>query len=163
METKVGKGTTFHVYLPLILSDTVEKDDQKVEIPKGNERILIVDDEQSAVTAMHKMLERLGYDVTVRNNSLDALATFQNQPDQFDVIITDLQMGATNGVDVVRKAKEQDDNKIVIVITASYEATYAIDAFRSGADDYVLKPFSMTDLLERLHVQEERQSLQYNH
>ena len=124
-------------------------------------KALIVDDERVMLDLLERIMDGNGYNVSKATNGDQAIEMMNN--DIFDVIITDLQMGETNGVDVVRKAKEQDNNKIVIIITGSYEATYAIDAFRSGADDYVLKPFSMTDLLERLHVQEERQSLKYSH
>ncbi len=67
--------------------------------------------------------------------------------EKFDLVITDLQMGRTSGLDVIWKTKEINSNTIAIMITGSCDSSDEIEAFRHGADDYLLKPFSPSDLL----------------
>jgi CheY-like chemotaxis protein len=87
--SEVGKGTVFHVYLPIL--EYVR--DSKIaavikQYPTGHERILLVDDEP-IVLLEQMMLERLGYQVTIRISSPDALAAFKDNPGNFDLVISD--------------------------------------------------------------------------
>ena len=81
VESAVGKGTTFHVYLPLVENDMPGDTEKKVEIQKGTERILIVDDEKTVLEISQKMLERLGYQVTATSDSKDALENYYDEID----------------------------------------------------------------------------------
>ena len=119
-----------------------------------NPKALIVDDENIMLDLLERILVENKYDVTRAQNGDQALKIMADE--QFDLVITDIEMGEPNGVDVVKEAKFRNRDTIVIIVTGSYEATFAIDAFRNGADDYLLKPFSMTDMLERLHSQEQK-------
>ena len=94
------KGTTFHVFLPKLDIDTAEKIEQREPIPTGHERILFVDDEAAIINAGKQMLERLGYEVVTRTGSIDALELFRSQPDQFDLILTDMTMPNMTGVEL---------------------------------------------------------------
>ena len=87
------KGTEFHVYFPVEKS-SVEKQNFIAEGPvqEGIERILLVDDEEMIVTMGKHMLERLGYQVTSRTSYIEALEAFRNNPEKFDMVITDMTM-----------------------------------------------------------------------
>ncbi|MGD9975599.1 MAG: PAS domain S-box protein, partial [Desulfatirhabdiaceae bacterium] len=96
--SEVGKGTFFHVYLP-VLEDT---NDQKTPgaartYPVGCERILLADDEEPILRVEQQILERLGYQITARTGSLDALAVFRSNPEHFDLVITDRSMPNMTG------------------------------------------------------------------
>jgi len=83
------------VYLPIIEDDTDGKDVAVTrEYPTGCERILLVDDEEPIVRMEQMMLERIGYQVTTRISSPDALAVFKANPGNFDLVISD--RGMTN-------------------------------------------------------------------
>jgi len=88
-----GKGTEFQICFPIIKK---QRETSKVEtdtpIQKGDEQILLVDDQDIIVQIEKQMLERLGYHVTARISSIDALEAFRANPDKFDLIITDLTM-----------------------------------------------------------------------
>ncbi|TFG93215.1 MAG: PAS domain S-box protein, partial [Syntrophobacterales bacterium] len=89
VESEPERGTTFHVYLPRI-SQEAEKREIKRALATGCERILFVDDEPSLTDIGKQILEHLGYQVTARTSSTEALELFRSQPDQFDIVITDM-------------------------------------------------------------------------
>jgi CheY-like chemotaxis protein len=95
-----GVGTTFHVFLPCCVDADISRfpNSRQTPDPRGSgERILLVDDEEAIVFAMQKMLERLGYRVTARIDSREALRIFQAQPQQFDLVISDQTMPHLTG------------------------------------------------------------------
>lgn len=98
VDSEPGKGTEFKVYLPAIrLQETAQSIETDLPIQKGNERILLVDDEKVIAQMIQQTLERLGYHVTARNSSTDALEAFRTNPDKFDLVITDLTMPNLTG------------------------------------------------------------------
>ncbi len=95
--SEVDKGTTFYVFLPL-LEEGIEKNAKiSRKYPTGTERILLVDDEATIARMVQTMLERLGYQVTTRTSSLDALDTFRVSPSRFDMVISDRGMPNMTG------------------------------------------------------------------
>lgn len=99
-----GKGTTFNVFFPMIKSrPELDMKDEVKSAPVGDECILFVDDEESIARLNQKGLERMGYKVTTRTNSIEALKTFCAQPDKFDIVITDQTMPSMSGDILARK------------------------------------------------------------
>ena len=103
VESKPGKGTAFHVLLPRIEADALSITEKKVEIPRGTERILCVDDEKVAIDIIQRMLENLGYKVTARTSSVETLEVFKNKPDAFDLVITDMTMPNMTGKELAKE------------------------------------------------------------
>ncbi|MEE9504618.1 MAG: response regulator, partial [Thermodesulfobacteriota bacterium] len=69
---------------------------------------------------------------------------------RFDLVITDINLGKVNGIAVLKKAKELHPETMVIIMTGSLNADYAIEAMQLGANDYLFKPFGLNDFLERV-------------
>lgn len=129
--SEVGKGTTFNLYFPAYETEALAPAKESASIPKGHgERILFVDDEAPLATLSKTMLERLGYHVTVQTSSLEALATFSAQSDQFDLVITDQTMPSLSGADLARLMLEIRPDLPVILATG-YSTT--INPERAGA------------------------------
>ena len=102
-----GKGTLFHVYLPVIESKADVQKIQPIESARnGSERILCVDDEYQIVRLEAQILERLGYQVVTRTSSIDALETFRAEPDKFDLVVTDMTMPEITGVQLSQKLRD---------------------------------------------------------
>lgn len=96
--SEVGKGTTFEVYFPLMVThEILDPELEQVPVKKGTERILLIDDELPIANLEKQMLERLGYTVTACTSSLYALETFKNSPDVYDLVITDMAMPNMTG------------------------------------------------------------------
>ena len=79
LSSELGKGTFFHIFLPVVNKEVLPDERAIKQIPIGKEKILFIDDEEILADMGKDMLERLGYQVTVRKSSIDALETFQNR------------------------------------------------------------------------------------
>jgi PAS domain S-box-containing protein len=97
VESELGEGTLFEIYFPALEETAEEEKTSEGEIKGGSERILFVDDEASVVNLNRQRLERLGYQVKSTTKPLEALEWFKADPDQFDVIITDMTMPRMTG------------------------------------------------------------------
>ncbi len=104
--SEVGKGTTCLVYLPLMDKTTKSlPTQQSVNLPTGTERILLVDDEIPIARLEKQMLERLGYTVTERTSSSDALEAFRSNLASFDLVISDMSMPQMTGIQLAGKIR----------------------------------------------------------
>ena len=97
VESALTKGTTFTIYLPVAEQGNPALPYASTEIPMGNERILLVDDEAPVAKMQGKILERFGYSVTIMTNSAEALNLFAGKPDSFDLVMTDATMPNLTG------------------------------------------------------------------
>ncbi len=137
-----GEGTAFHVFIPVIEKELPPDIKDVGPIPVGRDRILFIDDEEILAELGKSMLERLGYHVTVRNNSIEALEIFQNQPDLFDLIITDQTMPGMTGVDIARKMMQIRPD-IPVILCTGYSTIISEEKAKSiGIKEFALKPLS---------------------
>ena len=109
------------------------------------ERVLILDDEAHVLDVLREHLTEQGYDCTATVSPLESLDILREK-EQFAVFLTDLKMPEMHGFEVVRHAKEIDPDLAMIVVTALSDVKNAIQAMRLGADDYVLKPFDLSEI-----------------
>jgi signal transduction histidine kinase len=142
-----GKGSTFHVYFPVIEQKRVfpETDDSS-PIPTGNERILFIDDEPPLVDLGNQMLERLGYKVSTRTSSLEALELFKVKPDQFDLVLTDMTMPHMTGEKLAGEIMKIRSDIPVIICTGYSEYISEEKAKEIGIKAFIMKPLVMRDL-----------------
>jgi len=147
VNSEPGKGTTFHVYFPLIGRVITEAQTVSTEIAaRGTEHILLIDDEIQIVQMEQQMLQRLGYSVTLRTSSLDALDTFGKQPHKFDLVITDMTMPDLTGMDLAPQLlKIRPD--IPIIICSGFSEGITEDKVKSiGIREFIQKPMAISDL-----------------
>ena len=146
VQSELGKGAIFDVFLPVANKDVIVEQEMVDHISTGNERILFVDDEKILATMGKLMLERLGYHVTVRNSGLMALETFLNQPDQFDLIITDQTMPDMTGSDMSRRILQIRPDIPIILCTGYSTIVSEEKAKLMGIKEFALKPLAMKDI-----------------
>nr|MBF0223308.1 DUF3365 domain-containing protein [Desulfobulbaceae bacterium] len=142
VESRRGKGSTFHAYFPTIQKDAIPEILESQYLPKGNERILLIDDEELLAEMGKDVLERLGYHVTVRHSSIEALTTFQNTPDTFDLIITDQTMPEMTGSDLARRMLQLRWDIPIILCTGFSNQIDEDSAKALGIKEFALKPLS---------------------
>jgi PAS domain S-box-containing protein len=146
VESEVGKGATFHVYLPVIMRKLTTEEEISTPLPMGHERILFVDDEHPLVEIGRQMLQRLGYTVATRTSSIEALELFKANPDRFDLVITDIVMPNMTGEKLAEKMMEIRSNIPVILCTGYSEKITRKRASEMGIQSFLMKPLVMRDL-----------------
>ncbi len=141
-DSVLGKGTVFKITLPAIEENALEENESTEPVPHGKERILLIDDEEILLEMGKIMLERLGYHVTARWNGIEALATFQDKQDQFDIVITDQTMPGMTGVDLSRRILQLRPNMPIILCTG-YSSLISEEKARSmGIKGFAMKPLA---------------------
>jgi len=108
-------------------------------------KLLIVDDEAAQVTALCRALQVNGYDTTGVESASRALGLLQER--RFDILITDLTMPGLDGIALLRAAREIDPDLIGIMMTGHGTVDSAVEAMKTGALDYILKPFNLSGIL----------------
>jgi PAS domain S-box-containing protein len=121
-----------------------------------NKKILLVDDEEVIRLSFKRELRDF-YDVTLASSYTEALAFLSEK--QFDLLITDLVMPGLNGLELLKNVKMHSPEMYVIIITAYGEIGAVIEALRAGADDFLLKPCDVEELLLRIDKTFERQDV----
>ncbi|MDY6855998.1 MAG: response regulator [Thermodesulfobacteriota bacterium] len=149
--SELGKGSVFNVYLPLIEKYHVSREKAISEIlPVGNEHILLVDDEETIVSLEQQMLEKVGYYVTTRTSSIEAIKAFKAQPDKFDLIITDMTMPNMTGDRLALEVMKIRPDIPVIICTGFSEKLSKETAEILGIKAFLLKPIVMRDLAKKV-------------
>jgi PAS domain S-box-containing protein len=146
VESEVGKGAAFHVYLPTIGRNLTADEEISTPLPMGCERILLVDDEQPLVEIGRQMLERLGYSVATRTSSIEALELFKVDPKRFDLVITDIVMPNLTGDRLAKKIMGIRKDIPVVLCTGYSEKFTRRNASEMGIHSFLMKPLVMRDL-----------------
>jgi len=141
-----GEGTTMKVLFPVIKKEPVKEDLVSDDLPKGNERILFIDDEESIVNMAHRILERLGYQVEGNTDSVKAMELFRSDPYRFDLIITDMTMPGLTGDRLVKEALAIREDTPIILCTGFSERINGDRAKKAGIKKYIEKPLKKREL-----------------
>ncbi|NIA15878.1 MAG: response regulator [Nitrospiraceae bacterium] len=142
VDSEPGRGTTFDVYLPCAETATKEEKIDDGPIQGGTERVLVVDDEETLAELIGRQLQVLGYDVTVRTSSVEALQDVCARPHHFDLIIIDDIMPKMTGRQLIREGRRFRKDIPVISISGADEETSSEEAEKSGIRMFLKKPFS---------------------
>lgn len=112
--------------------------------------ILIAEDEDAIRDFVVINLKRAGYNVTDVNNGLDAVAVYDSAPEPFDVVILDVMMPGLDGFSVCKKLRERSNSLGIVMLTAKSQEMDKVNGLMLGADDYITKPFSPSELTARV-------------
>jgi two-component system alkaline phosphatase synthesis response regulator PhoP len=124
--------------------------------PKLHSRILLVEDELNIARPLQFNLEQEGYDVCSTSSGKEALVLYERQP--FDLIILDLMLEEMDGYEVARQIRQRDQRLPIIMLTAKSTVEDRIHGLELGADDYIVKPFHLRELLLRVERMIKRSS-----
>ena len=147
-----GKGSIFKVYLPKINTGVSLEAETLQPIPRGNERILFVDDEEIIVNSVRNMLQHLGYKVTTQMDSQEALKLFSEKPSEFDLVITDQTMPFMTGETLGKEMMRIRPDIPVILCTGYSDMISSEKAAALGFRGSIMKPFTVREGAERCEV-----------
>ncbi len=150
VDSKLGKGTTFSIYLPVTKKRDFSRPYEQSDLPTGTERILFVDDELPITKLGSEILERLGYQVTTRTSSVEALELFRQKTNDFDLVITDMTMPNITGDKLaVELMKIRRD--IPVILCTGYSKKFSDEnAGEIGIKAFAYKPIVKADLAKTI-------------
>jgi len=144
--SEIGTGTTFHVYFPRLGSLAIKESLPVMSAQGGNERILVVDDEAKIAKLEQEVLKTLGYQVTAATSSVEAWQMFKGNPENFDLIITDMSMPLMSGIELATKIIELRKDMPIILCTGYSEIINKEQAKAMGICEYLMKPVATDSL-----------------
>jgi CheY-like chemotaxis protein len=151
VQSEIDKGTSIHVYLPVMKYKQEFSDDcSDTVLTKGSEHILLVDDEEAIIIMEKEILEGLGYKVTTRTSSIEALEVFRAVPYRFDIVITDLTMPNMAGDKLSKKIIQLRPDIPILLCTGFGDVLSREQIASAGIKDIVLKPVTINDFAQKI-------------
>ncbi|HEX3800717.1 MAG TPA: PAS domain S-box protein [Verrucomicrobiae bacterium] len=151
VESELGTGTTFQIYLPRAPQNAVVAAPRKeFLLPGRRERILVVDDEIPILDMLQQRLRKVGYRVTTRADSTTALETFQAEPEKFDLVITDHTMPCMQGAELAERLGQIRADVPVILMTGLNQPPSFAGSHFAARRAVLRKPLDFVDLSQRM-------------
>jgi len=147
VDSKIGEGSTFHVFLPKSIGIQSQKPMERLDEAKGEGRILFVDDEPAVIDLGQQILEDFGYEVVARTSSIEALEAFRAQSNKFDMVISDITMPNMMGPELAGELKKIRPDIPIILCSGFSEGLDPAQARSIGIRDILRKPVPMKDLI----------------
>lgn len=155
VESTLGQGSTFHIYLPRMSQFAEIKDKQEKEeykLPRRTGTILLIDDEELVLQTAKELIEELGFKVIGVTDPLEALKVHEDYGDKLDLIIVDIIMPKMSGFELIKAIRAKDQNVKIIVSSG-----YGLESDRIGAEELniagiVQKPFSIHSISEAINA-----------
>lgn len=150
VESEVGRGTTFTVYLPATEEKTEAAVEPSWEITSGSGTILLVDDEERVLLVGRRLLERLGYKVIEARSGQEAIDTYRDKKAEIGLVILDIIMPRMGGGEVYDWMKEINP-AVRVLLSSGYDIDKeAKEILARGCDDFIQKPFDLQDLSQKI-------------
>jgi len=150
VSSRMSIGTTFHVMLPAANQTEMPRTVLPSTLPRGNERILFIDDEPMQTDLALKILAPLGYDVTAMTDSAAALKLFIDAPDKFDLVITDMYMPKITGKHLAMEILRLRP-KMPIILCSGYSVELVDPtSMQHHFKGHIMKPFLMKEMAETI-------------
>ena len=147
VESRVGEGTTFTIYLPRALEGTVVPVQVKAETPMGRgETILLVEDESGVRRVAIGMLEALGYRVLKARTGLEALSAYDAQGDEIDLVLSDMVMPEMGGVKLLEELRRRDPGAKLVLMSGYSPKLEEKGHWFKQADGFLDKPLEMEQM-----------------
>jgi two-component system cell cycle sensor histidine kinase/response regulator CckA len=150
VESEKGRGSTFSVYLPAsdtaVDTPTVENDDLQIELMRGTETILLVDDEDTVLKVGSALLKKLGYELVEARSGEEAIEKYGANKATIALVILDMIMPEMSGGSVYDRLKELNPD-VKVLLSSGYSIDgQAKDILERGCDGFIQKPFDIKDL-----------------
>ncbi len=150
VSSEKGEGTTFNIYLPVTKEKIVEEKKPSEKLLKGEEMVLLVDDEGMILEVGKEMLAKMGYEVLTAGSGKKALEIYRKKKDQIGIVILDMIMPEMGGGETYDKMKKINPG-IKALLSSGYSINgQATEILKRGCNAFIQKPFSVTNLSLKL-------------
>ncbi|MFO7751527.1 MAG: response regulator [Desulfobacteraceae bacterium] len=152
VDSRVGKGTRFKLYFPVVeegLEHSSSGGERENDIKRGDEHLLMVDDEETILTSAKALLADYGYTVATFTDPASAFEIFENAPLRFDLVITDMTMPHMTGVEFAHRILALKPDLPIILCTGHHDRVNRETALAEGFSEFLEKPV-LTEKLVRV-------------
>ena len=145
-----GHGTEFHIYLPASDQQVAEDEDPTIELQRGTETLLLVDDEDIIIDTCQPLLERLGYRIKTAKSGSAAIEIYKAHFQEIDMVLLDMIMPDMGGQDTFQKLKAINP-KVKVLLSSGYSIDGAAgELIDQGCSGFIQKPFKINELSKRI-------------
>jgi len=116
----------------------------------GNLNVVVVDDNKELAEIIKQYLSKRGFDVIIAESAKEAMSILEKSK-RVDVILLDIILKDANGLDLLKSIRAQSKQVVIIIITGIKDLNTVIEAMKAGADDYLVKPFRLGELEEKIN------------
>ena len=145
VNSELGVGSSFQVFLPIVDSELETKENENTSLLTGSESLLVVEDDKAVGRMLLRMLESIGYKVNLFFRSQEALHAFNESPNKYDLIITDLTMPDMTGLELSREIQKTNLGIPIIIITGNRSKLNNVNLKESGINKVIGKPIDFQD------------------
>ncbi len=117
---------------------------------EGNLSVLVVDDNKELAEVIRQYLSKCGFDVKIAKSAKEAMSILEKSK-RIDVILLDLMLKDVNGLEFLKSIRSHSKQVVIIIITGIKDLNTVIEAMKAGADDYLVKPFRLGELEEKIN------------
>lgn len=148
MDSQPGKGSTFHLFLPLSSKQAVDGDTNVLndQILKGSEAILLVDDEADILEICKDLLEALGYKVFTAQTWDQAISIYRLHANRIDLVILDMMMSMMNGQEIYDRLIKINPGLKALLSSGYIQSDQAENILKKGFNGFIQKPFNIQQL-----------------
>jgi len=148
--SEMGHGTTFNIYLPVSKGEEVKTEVIKTDMVKGNEAVLLVDDEEGPIMVEELMLKELGYQVIPARSGKEAIELYRNNNNAFDLVALDMIMPEMSGKETYERLKELDPD-VKVLLVSGYSLNKQVEELMDlGCNGFIQKPFDILQLSQKI-------------
>ncbi len=153
VESELGDGAAFHVYLPEVSSQPAETETKPAEEKNGHAaKILLVEDDQAIRRLARDLLQTAGYKVLEAADGMDALEIFTSRPDSVDLVLTDVVMPRMNGRALAEAVRARAPRTKILFMSAYSETYQPLSDSESESTGFIQKPFGRPELLGKIQA-----------
>ena len=148
-----GHGTTFNIYLPAAESKVLTPDaEASSKTMRGDETILLIDDEEMILTVSGELLKNLGYRTIAANGGQEAIEIYRSQKDEIDLVLLDMVMPGLSGGETFDQIKALDP-AVKVILASGYSINgQAAGILGRGCRAFIQKPFTLSDLSQKIRT-----------
>jgi PAS domain S-box-containing protein len=150
VQSRKGAGTTFTIYLPASSKNSKKRKNVQIDLVKGNETILIIDDEEMIIDIGTKMLGVMGYQVLSATSGLNACRIYEKKYDRIDLVILDMTMPGMNGRETYERLKAINSSVRVLFASGYSLDDEASHLLNRGCNGFIQKPYNMNELSQKV-------------
>ncbi len=150
VKSTLGQGSRFDVYFPQSSAKEILQQSGSKKMPTGSERVVVVDDDPQVIAYIEKELGRLGYNVTGFTSSLKVLDAICNNPEAYDIMLTDMTMPSLSGPRLAEEIRKLGNDMPIILCTEFSKHAESNTANIKGINAYLTKPISETRLAQEV-------------